>query len=349
MSATMSVRLSPKKLTKVATAIHETLVSDLPQTPRVLLTAAWAAVLHRQQLLQRANLDSRFPLARQRLVREVSDICERLTKGLLAPNSTGIQPFHPPAAIRMIYEDLVALDREFEELTVSLQRTTVAVDTPPIVLEDIPLGRFRIVLNWTDIAAPYPPYCVVALDPHPAAGCEAWVHPHLDGETLCAGDGRAAIARALAEGRVYDFFVIVRQVLNTYNSGGAYMPLEEWHGEQCGDCGDRMPASEIRSCEDCPEKMCGDCRSFCDDCERSLCCDCTMECAVCEENFCSACGESCAGCSQPVCRGCLNDDKCTTCESEENEEEAASAATPLPPATHASVYTVFVEQTVVPA
>ena len=35
-----------------------------------------------------------------------------------------------------------------------------------------------------------------------------------------------------ADGRLFDFFVIVRQVLNTYNPHSAYISLEDWDGDR---------------------------------------------------------------------------------------------------------------------
>ena len=63
---------------------------------------------------------------------------------------------------------------------------------------------------------------MIALDPHPAALNDAVTHPHVSDERLCTGDAGAAIQAALAAGRVFDFFTLVRSVLVTYNPESPY-------------------------------------------------------------------------------------------------------------------------------
>ncbi len=41
---------------------------------------------------------------------------------------------------------------------------------------------------------------------------------------------------ALTEGRLLDFFMIVRQVLQTYSPDSPYVSLDDWYGRQCSDC-----------------------------------------------------------------------------------------------------------------
>ena len=57
---------------------------------------------------------------------------------------------------------------------------------------------------------------MIALDPSPAASNSETTHPHVQTNQLCEGDGRSAIRHAMREGRLLDFFVLVRQILQTY-------------------------------------------------------------------------------------------------------------------------------------
>ena len=41
--------------------------------------------------------------------------------------------------------------------------------------------------------------------------------------------------RALRAGRLLDFFQIVSRILETYNSGSAYVSLSHWNGSPCAD------------------------------------------------------------------------------------------------------------------
>ena len=56
---------------------------------------------------------------------------------------------------------------------------------------------------------------------------------------LCEGEGRLPVLRALEQGRLLDFFLLVRNVLSTYNPDGAHLPLSRWRGAPCTDCGDQ--------------------------------------------------------------------------------------------------------------
>jgi hypothetical protein len=84
-------------------------------------------------------------------------------------------------------------------------------------------------------------------------GVQVGTHPHVREKLLCEGDGAASIRRALAEGRLLDFFTLVRQVLETYNPGSAYVELSRWNGVTCKDCGYIMPGDGYGTCDLCYE------------------------------------------------------------------------------------------------
>ena len=123
----------------------------------------------------------------------------------------------------------MALKGEFTNLDIDIKAHEVAVTTDKITLEDVLLGEFEIRLKWDCIGRVQKPYRVIARDPHPAAKNEDVTHPHVQDEHLCEGEGQTAIAAAIAEGRLYDFFLLVSQVLHTYGRGSAYVALDRWH------------------------------------------------------------------------------------------------------------------------
>jgi hypothetical protein len=108
------------------------------------------------------------------------------------------------------------LSAEFDEVQIDLTNKCVAVETLPIVLQDIDLGPFRVVLEWTKLRHDRP-YQVIALEPNPAAGKSDETHPHVRDDELCEGDGQPSIRQALHQGRILDFFLLVRQILENYN------------------------------------------------------------------------------------------------------------------------------------
>jgi hypothetical protein len=148
---------------------------------------------------------------------------------------------HETAAARQfaspseLYSDLVALQAEFDELEWDLSARTVSVTTEPIVLDDIDLGSFEIRLHWDRLHV-YQPYEVIALQPNPSCLNESVTHPHVQDEALCEGEGARSIERSFTEGRLFDFFLLVRGVLTTYNSSSAYVSLQRWSGRVCPDC-----------------------------------------------------------------------------------------------------------------
>jgi hypothetical protein len=157
---------------------------------------------------------------------------ETAFRGMDARNVPRLQP-----TVSAIYRDLLALRQEFGEVEIDLAAREVAVTTDTIELEGVSLGDFQIRLTWSEIGHGSQPYRVVALDPHPPARRDDVTHPHVQDEKLCEGEGRPAIAAALAESRFYDFFLLVDQLLHNYGRGSAYVELDQWNGVPCSDCG----------------------------------------------------------------------------------------------------------------
>jgi hypothetical protein len=222
------------------------------------------------------------------------------------PRSAAANRLAPPGEI---VADILALDTEFDDVAIKLDENLLQVRTDPIVLEQTALGRFRIELRWQLIGRERA-YEVIAETPNTPENNDEVTHPHVSGNSLCEGEGKAPIRRALAEGRLLDFFTLVRQVLETYNPGSAYVELSRWNGVACKDCG---------------YVMCGDGYGICDRCEDPLCSDCSAGCSRCDRYVCNGCSTSCEACERTLCESCLQSTDsgrllCPTCFEETLEE-----------------------------
>ena len=224
--------------------------------------------------------------------------------------------------LRDVYDELVALDSEFGDVAWDFRDRTLSVATESIELDDMNLGAFKIVLNWSDLSVTRQ-YQVIALEPNAAAGDDEVTHPHIHGQSLCEGDGRVPIRNALRQGRVCDFFLLVTQVLQTYNAGSAYVRLTDWDGKSCADCGDTCGRNNANYCDSCEVTLCSECGGTCADCEGHFCSECRGACQGCDDRFCRNCLADCSGCSHGFCKGCLTDGNCDECRESDNETTAA--------------------------
>lgn len=268
----------------------------------------------------------------------------------------------PPVVLGELIADLQALDGEFDDSSIDLRGQTIQVTTELIELECLELGRFEIVLSYDQLSDCTTPYRVLALDPYLAHedGCP---HPHVQSEQLCAGEGQQAIRTALEQGRLLDFFLLVRQVLRNYNPDSAYTRLDQWHGVDCRDCGDRVEGDDVSGCEPCGAQLCRDCVISCEDCCQYCCDGCSHGCTDCEQVHCHGCLKACRECKQSFCESCLNSEHkpgvCDACCEKEKTEACQEPAEPpqrqpttQAEATHATtveVHTLRVGQAVLPA
>lgn len=250
------------------------------------------------------------------------------------PRSFSAELRSPP---REISADLLALQQEFDHFTLDLKEQTLSVWTAPIDLEGVSLGAFRIVLRWNRIGQGKS-YEVEATEPNPAEGNEDITHPHVRDQLLCEGEGTAPIRAALSQGRLLDFFTLVRQTLETYNAESAHVPLDRWNGVNCGDCGWRMSSEERGSCERCDAPLCGECSGGCQNCDSAICGSCTSPCVDCGDYFCSSCLKSTAS-GQFSCANCLeaqqeqqhdSEDDFTADDSSAMSDAAEARAAPSP-------------------
>jgi hypothetical protein len=228
-----------------------------------------------------------------------------------------------PVILREIFADLLQLSEEFDKVDIDFEGRRISVEIEPVTLKDIYLGPFQVQLHLSALSRPSREgtYKVIALDPHPASSNDAVTHPHVRDEELCEGDARAGILAALRAGRLSDFFILVRSVLQTYNPGSPYVALGDWEGGiTCHDCGYVAGEDSSRYCDGCNYDFCDDCMSYCRQCDDSRCRGCLENCSACDEPTCSGCGNTCKGCKSFVCDGCLEDQLCPACREKEEED-----------------------------
>jgi hypothetical protein len=150
----------------------------------------------------------------QRLGPALQTLLDRLTALRQAAHEPHTHKYRPGLAD--IYRDLFALQDEFVDVQYDRRRDQLSVTTEEIVFDALNLGPFEIVLECSRLGR-VSPYQVIALDANPAGTDSRTTHPHVQDDVLCAGDGHAAIERSLDQGQIYDFFLLVRQVFDTYN------------------------------------------------------------------------------------------------------------------------------------
>ena len=317
---------------RLAAAIHQQLsaqqsVAHLSPPP----TADWRQCERLWHRLQRARQRG-WHLAANRIQRDLTISIQRLQSELTDRLSQCRKPSNDPpvASLADIQADLLALQEEFEQVTFSRRDRTLTVTTEPLELEEVYLGPFKIRLEWGKLSTEcFQPYQVIAVDPNPAVSNEGVTHPHVQNEAVCEGDGRQPIQRALEQGRLLDFFLIVANLLRTYNDSSPYVSLSDWYGVACTDCGTNVCDDERWICERCGVSVCGDCYVGCCNCDRIYCSACVTCCPACDESHCRSCAKECADCQATLCISCHQDnERCPDChEAKEIQTDTAEPAT----------------------
>ena len=231
----------------------------------------------------------------------------------------------PVPSVRDLFREIEQLQEEFGEATYRRRERTLSVVTEPIDLEGVPLGPFEIALPLGALGDLHrgPVYDVTALAPNPAGGNDGITHPHVHDGRLCAGDAWAAVQAALREGRLCDFFVLVRSVLSTYNPDSPFVRLEDWHGISCLECG-YSTGDDNLVCRICEGDFCSECATLCDVCEETTCRNCLESCPVCDVGACRACLTRCPECGRRLCRVCLEEEECPCREENADEQDPES-------------------------
>ena len=317
------MKQSPKTVWRIASLIEQQLSSQGSESNIALPEAAWLSCLRLIRMRQQAQERGWFPATsklKRVLTSEVIQLTQRLVT--LQQELESATAEKPVPAIRTIYEDLLALEEEFGEYNIDLKTKSISVVTEPIVLEGVYLGAFEIQLELAELNSDSPfHYQVFAQDPQPPITDDAVTHPHVQSDNVCEGDARVPIRRALEQGRLLDFFVLVSRLLRTYNPESPYVALSDWHSAECSECADVVTSEEQTHCTNCENRLCRQCANRCVDCSSSFCHDCATRCEICRDDCCESCLKECVLCRSSSCSNCLdNEERCPTCETQEDEE-----------------------------
>jgi len=221
--------------------------------------------------------------------------------------------------LRQVLEDLDQIRHEFGEYDYDRKAHVLSVSTDPITLEGVYLGAFKIALDLGRLTF-RPAYRVIAEEPNPASTNSSVTHPHVSDEHLCEGEATLGITAALQEGRLCDFFLLVRSVLQHYNPESPFVSLSNWSGISCSDCGHVMDEDESYTCNGCDSSVCSDCIGCCDNCDSSRCGNCLTTCPACERRICGNCEETCSRCAKGCCSDCIEDELCPECHKQLKEQ-----------------------------
>lgn len=236
-----------------------------------------------------------------------------------------------PPSLREILADLDQAQEEFESLHFVPEQKQLVVTTEAIELEEVYLGEFDIQLDLTclsDLGRHASAYRVIAKDPHPPDKDLSVTHPHVNDDTLCEGEGKTAIANALANGRICDFFQLVNGILRTYNPHSPFVSLEDWNGRDCYDCGSTMVEDNYHYCQSCENEFCARCASYCRICDDTTCRSCLTKCSICGDPVCRSCRVSCPDCNSVLCKTCSEERQCDCVQEEEKSANQPDAAAP---------------------
>jgi len=332
---------------RAATKIREQYQSQATGFPNVNSPPVdqWTRIMRLSRLLTKAQ-QHQYPAAFQRCLEQLKQTMGRLIHELTACHSelTAIKQPTAIPSLRELVAELSSLPQEFDETSIDWSGHEIIVRTPTVILKEVNLGEFEIRLRWSELGDPQP-YRVISLA---ETGTDDVHHPHVQGDTLCEGDGKFPIHQALADGRLGDFFLLVHQILKTYNPGSAYVPLDRWWNSSCADCDDSMSQEESRPCSICEHQICEHCRRNCTACGDPLCSSCADTCETCNDTFCRDCLSTCDSCGECCCRSCLSDQTCSNCFEELMENEDATSKNPspdTPPATSSPSETPEATQT----
>lgn len=240
----------------------------------------------RIHLATRHGLTGILPMLREELKGRLDGLARQAERF-----RTQIDPPAPVPDLSDWIRDLRQLEAEFGPVTIRWTDQVLRVITEPIVLGGIHLGPFAIEFGWESSRRfqGARSFEIVAIEPNPALGREDVIHPHVDGGRLCAGDAADSLRQAVEEGRIADAFLIVKSVLAHYNPGSPYVPLAEWNGFHCSNCGRRRDADERSGCQGCGVDLCDECTGSCYRCSEIRCADCLIPCAICDDRFCRNC------------------------------------------------------------
>ena len=318
-------------LLRIAQRVREAYVDRhqhvaMPVTPCVTnAIAGTLELLSRDERRIVMATERSYGAAYRQLVRHYSRLLDDLLQQVTQERNI-LNNSPPPAtpSLRLLYEEFEAAEAEFGSVEFNHGEDRISVCTEPITLEGWYLGAFRIDLfcselrrpDWSNVLG------VEAQEPCPAATSDDVTHPHVQDNRLCAGDAGPLIRQALLQGRICEFFLIVRSVLNTYNQHSAYVLLDEWEGVSCVECGRTSARDDLVYCESCQENSCYDCSDCCPTCMLYFCKNCLIQSHASQLWVCPGCAVSCDHCEEQFLEDEIDDGICSSCAVVEAEAQS---------------------------
>ncbi len=207
---------------------------------------------------------------------------------------------------------------------------TLWIQTPDIILThslqsedgsqtievEVNLGKFQVQLPIPLIGSRgAQAFRAIALDPiYPVVpGTGQLSHPHINA-AICFGNNEKPIRSLLRNGLIFEAFEMLVRLLNTYDHGNPFAPLQYWSREwalvRCVNCGEDVQRPDARACgcDDGPHLHCRDCYLSCRQCSR---CECAKgegfleNCPVCRQLLCKDHLVKCPDCDITMCGACL--------------------------------------------
>jgi hypothetical protein len=213
--------------------------------------------------------------------------------------------------IDMIVSELIALMENFNGINFS--NDTLTVEMGPFIIKDVNFGNFQVKLHVTECYRISYNICAhaYAVTPNYSPGDSECTHPHVRNGDVCIGNGATPLNNAATEGRLQDYFEIVRSVLSTYNDADPYMKIIAWTGKRCRSCNRHYEPEDRNNlkCTICKIQYCSYCTRQCCSASELTCFSCVpnnFKCKYCGASLCAECLKICERCNKRLCNSHLD-------------------------------------------
>jgi len=222
--------------------------------------------------------------------------------------------------LRDAYQEVKAFLENNPEVVIDFQpaETYLIFRTHDIFLENRDFGRYDIRLELSHLwrVGGEWSYSIIPRD-RALAECPAEpevCHPHVKNRKLCEGEAQTAIASAMANCQVSDFFYLIVDTLDSYDPTNAYAKLGEWDYVICIECGGSFHIDDMYSCTKCDEWVCPGDSAACRECCEVFCASHLTSCGKCIGPLCEDCADACYLCGREMCPSCADSYTCALCK-----------------------------------
>lgn len=190
-------------------------------------------------------------------------ICKILRNRKVEDNSHEIPPI---PSKKQLKDELTAVARDFPE--VDFSKSDGITVTMPIVIADYDFGLFDVTLKDQPLSSIDGQFEMYATSREQRYKVDGFYHPHI-GENgfVCLGSARPHFEDVWRMGRLYDLFLMVHALLQTYNPASPFVELTELvnaEEESCSVCGQFRNRCLLIECQVCNELVCSDCINYCE-------------------------------------------------------------------------------------